>query len=195
MNFKNHARSTKDNNLERNIQSVTNSNELSPGNVLARMFWAMFSDNDTLTNKGARWNALMELWVNDQVKSGTTVASARSTARGNATKEFMRRRFSWNVFIKGMRFLRKRRVRFTIDAWDEQGNLTTTTAEMDLRMLSSEEDENKSASVQNWLTVLDEHAVPVPSLSATPTATKPPVVENPTMASELLAKIKKDKNG
>ena len=198
MSFNNAGRQARDSqNLERNISNAVNTNETSPGNVLTRMFWQMFTDDFTIANKAGKWHSLMELWVTDQ--TGKAVSSnSRSTARGNAAKEFLKPRFSWNVFIKGMKFQRKRRLVMTLEAYDEQGNVSKVVTEMDLRNFGNDEEE-LAPIARNWLSALDKQ--PEPNYTEEEYKKKTFYSENggykkkPSDAEQLLAKMKKDANG
>lgn len=73
------------------------------------------------------WNAMMTRFIDDPINAIPTGKKARSSARGNLTKELTKNHLSWNVFCnKAMRFLDLIGFKITITAYRRGKNNTVT---------------------------------------------------------------------
>lgn len=87
--------------------------------ILSQLWRMMLVD----LNIGPRhWNILMERYLHNPYNGVRDNAQDRTYTRGNLTKELNQRDMSWNVFMKGLRFLGAHQVDLVIDLKRNQGN-------------------------------------------------------------------------
>lgn len=73
------------------------------GSVLSKLFGKMVCDMGY--ENLSKWNTLMHKYLTDRRNAIPQNKKDLSSARGNLHKELMKGHMSWNVFVKGMRFL------------------------------------------------------------------------------------------
>lgn len=89
-----------------------------PRGALARLWRQILADHHV--NPGM-FNALMNDFITDARNGVPNNRLAQTSARGNFTKEFHRKRMTWAVFVKGLRFKKFRYVRFIVQGCDDKG--------------------------------------------------------------------------
>lgn len=92
--------------------------------VLASMFLKIISD---LGINETRWNHLMTNYVMDKRNCIPANNRDQSSARGNLQKELLKRKMTWKVFCKGIRFLNITKFDFVIRAHHSNGKITEHT--------------------------------------------------------------------
>lgn len=92
------------------------------GSVLSKMFGKMVCEMgyDDLS----KWNTLMHKYLTDRRNAIPQNKKDLSLARGNLHKELMKGHMSWNVFVKGMRFLDLKGYEIVIYAHHRDGTIT-----------------------------------------------------------------------
>ncbi len=74
-------------------------------------------------------------YMNDfiaEVKRTDPSNPKNNSLRGNLTKEFTRDRMTWPVFLKGLRFLKHRKIRFIVQAHEDNGTVFGHYIDVDL---------------------------------------------------------------
>lgn len=74
-----------------------------------------------------KFDMLMQQWINNPRNRIPNDAKKRSSARGNLAKEMFRDDMTWRVFLKGIRFLNPRSIRFHVTL--DWGHRNYTTVE------------------------------------------------------------------
>lgn len=92
--------------------------------VLASMFLKILYD---LGINETRWNHLMTNYVMDKRNCIPANNRDQSSARGNLQKELLKRKMTWKVFCKGIRFLNITKFDFVIRAHHANGKITEHT--------------------------------------------------------------------
>lgn len=80
--------------------------------VLSRLFRLILRDLDV---NWSFFNKLMKRYLDDPRNGVANNSKDRSSHRGNLTKELRRPKMTWNVFMKGIRFLGPKWCTLTID--------------------------------------------------------------------------------
>lgn len=89
--------------------------------VLTKMFFTIMSNmgmNET------RWNHLMVNYILDKRNCIPNNTKDQSSARGNLSKELLKKKQTWKVFCKAMRFLNIQKFDFVIRAHHPNGTIT-----------------------------------------------------------------------
>lgn len=85
--------------------------------ILARIWRIMLGD---LKISYEVFNRLLIAWNNDPSNGIPRLGKAYASERGNLMKEFERPDITWKVFLKGIKFLRPRKMTIRIDLeWDD----------------------------------------------------------------------------
>lgn len=109
-----------------------------PKTVLSKIFRTLVYA--TGRNPVQKWNELMENYIQEVKKTIELNAKALGYTRGNTKSELMNPKMSWNVFCKGLRFLKFKSFRIIIIATDEQ-NRSFYTVET-VNIAQNEDDDN-----------------------------------------------------
>jgi hypothetical protein len=96
--------------------------------------------NDYLTE--VRKTRLKEAKTEDEIAK---TKSALTSLRGNMTKAFTKNRMTWPVFLDALRFVKYRKVRFTVQAYKDNGTVVDHSIDVDL---------GTKANVENFLNTL-----------------------------------------
>lgn len=87
--------------------------------ILSQLWRMMLVD----LNIGPRhWNILMERYLHNPFNGVRDNAQDRTYTRGNLTKELNQRDMSWNVFMKGLRFLGAHQVQLSLNLKRKAGD-------------------------------------------------------------------------
>lgn len=102
------------------------------GTVLSKLFCQMLSHPELNYDDLRNWNHLMNRYITDKRNAIPQNNRALSSARGNLSKELLKEKMSWNVFVKGMRFMDLEGFDITILARHKNGKTTTHTQSVGL---------------------------------------------------------------
>ena len=89
--------------------------------VLTKMFFVIMGNmgvNET------RWNHLMTNYILDKSNCIPNNTKDQSSARGNLSKELLKKKQTWKVFCKALRFLNIVKFDFVIRAHHQNGTIT-----------------------------------------------------------------------
>lgn len=93
--------------------------------VLSRLFRIMWRDLGIDIPRG---NSLMTNYIMDPRNGIPRNKKDQAVQRGNLTKEFIKEQMTWKVFLKGMRFLQLKKIKFTVEAthWNDRITIHST---------------------------------------------------------------------
>lgn len=100
--------------------------EPDPGSVpdvLARLFRKIVVDMDC--DDVSKWNYLMSMYIADRRNAIPRNKREQASARGNLQKELLKNEMSWNVFVKGLKFLNLKGYELFLVAHHQDGSKTT----------------------------------------------------------------------
>ena len=95
------------------------------GSVLSKLFCQMLSHPELNYDDLRNWNNLMHRYITDKRNAIPQNNRDQSSARGNLRKELLKEKMSWNVFVKGMRFMDLEGFEIIIKAHHRNGKITT----------------------------------------------------------------------
>jgi hypothetical protein len=109
--------------------------------VLSRLFRQILKDRNTSMQQ---WTNLMLRYLDDPNNNIPRNGKDRSSARGNLNKELKRKRMTWKVFRKAMKFLAPKWIRFEVHAgWhDPTSPVSIHTINLDIYNTSVDDDES-----------------------------------------------------
>lgn len=90
--------------------------------ILSRLFRLMLLDFNVNVFK---WNRLMNNYLNDPRNRVPRTPKARSSTRGNLSKELRKPKMTWSNFEKGIKFLNPLKAEFTVKLTWRTGKVTT----------------------------------------------------------------------
>lgn len=102
--------------MSTDIQRILNAKDKLVGeaeDVLARLFRTILAD---INMTEYHWRGRMRRYLEDPTNHILSTSTARSSARGNLNKELASRKMSWNVFLKGLKFLGPEWIKFRVEA-------------------------------------------------------------------------------
>jgi uncharacterized protein with PIN domain len=94
------------------------------GSVLSKLFCQMLSHPELNYDDLRNWNNLMQRYITDKRNAIAQNNKDQSSARGNLRKELLKEKMSWNVFVKGMRFMDLEGFEIIIKAHHRNGKIT-----------------------------------------------------------------------
>lgn len=108
--------------------------------VLARLFRRIVVDLDY--DDVSNWNYLMGMYIADRRNAIPRNKRDQASAKGNLQKELLKDEMSWNVFVKGLKFLNLKGYELYLVAHHEDGSKTTHQLEpfgLGTRLISPED--------------------------------------------------------
>lgn len=108
--------------------------------VLARLFRKLVVDLDY--DDVNKWNYLMNMYIADRRNAIPRNKREQASARGNLQKELLKDEMSWNVFIKGLKFLNLKGYELVLVAHHQDGTHTSHKLEptgLGTRLISPED--------------------------------------------------------
>ena len=115
------------------------------GGILARIF-RRFLIIGNVTRM--RWNRYMDAYVKDVESGKAGIRSNLISVRGNTTKFLADDSFTWENFIKSMRFLQTKRLKITIEREDVLGRKQTVEEIISFETFAEPVDNSDVASVK-----------------------------------------------
>lgn len=126
-----------------------------PG-ILAKLFWGLVARSSICNSAGKGdftvWNWRFRKYVADPKNVPVQTAARRSEARNNLASALMSDHPTFLQVLRGIVMLGNKRVRFTVEAWDENDNYSYATVESRLdgddvsKLLLEEEEEHGKVS-------------------------------------------------
>lgn len=95
-----------------------------------------------------RWNSYMDAYVKDVESGKAGIRSNLISVRGNTTKFLADDSFTWENFIKSMRFLQTKRLKITIEREDVLGRKQTVEEIISFETFAEPVDNSDVASVK-----------------------------------------------
>lgn len=106
--------------------------------VLSKMFFTIMSN---MNINETRWNHLMTNYILDKANCIPNNSKDQSSARGNLSKELLKKKQTWKVFCKALRFLNISKFEFVIRAHHPNGKITESVVPVSFgEMVSESED-------------------------------------------------------
>lgn len=100
-----------------------------PKGILVRLWRKILIDMNMMPG---RFNNLMNDFSVDALPGDLGSQKAHTTLRGNLTKEFTRNSMTWPVFLKALRFVKFRKIRFIVQVYHPNGEVVEHYTDVDL---------------------------------------------------------------
>lgn len=128
-------------NKQKSFEDKTNPVNIRSGgtaSVLSKMFFTIMRN---MNINETRWNHLMTNYILDKANCIPNNSKDQSSARGNLSKELLKKKQTWKVFCKALRFLNISKFEFVIRAHHPNGRITESIVPVSFGDMVSESED------------------------------------------------------